>query len=114
MMLHQALRLCEELARLARAKPQHYGQALERAEEIRMRFLEDPNVDPELSAAVTHCIDCLRDWLTAKPSDCGRSGAPLLRALRQLRWAVEYSYDSFSSEIVARPPVVAVPAAALH
>jgi len=95
MMLHQALRLCEELARLARSNPQHYGQSLQRAEEIRQRFMDDASVDTELSGAVSHCIDQLRDWLTTDPAAPGRSSAPLLRALRQLRWAVEYSYDSF-------------------
>lgn len=95
MMLHQALHLCEELARLARAKPRDYKEALRRAQEIRIRFLEDPTVDPDLSAAVTQCTDCLREWIHA-PSR-GRCAAPLLRALRQLRWAVEYSYDGLPS-----------------
>lgn len=104
MMLHQALHLCEELVRLARVKPRQYGEALQRAEEIRLRFLEDPGIDPELSAAVTQCIECLRDWL-ALPAATGRSSAALLRALRQLRWAVEYSYDGFPLAEPLRSPL---------
>lgn len=105
MMLHQALHLCEELARLARVKPRQYPEALKRADEIRVRFLEDPGVDPELLSAVTQCIDCLREWMNGPPRS--RSAAPMLRALRQLRWAVEYSYDGFPTAEPLRSGVAA-------
>lgn len=102
MMLHQALRLCDELAALTRCKPEHFKQARGHAALIRATFSKDQEVDPELSAAVIACVDALQEWMSSSDV-ANRSRAPMLGALHRLRWAIEYSYDSFSDSPASQP-----------